>query len=380
MAGLYLHIPFCAQACHYCDFHFSTSLQYRSRLIEAMVMEVGLRKDYLKGEPIDTIYFGGGTPSLLTIQELKSLMNCLYANHVVSERPEVTLEANPDDLDREKLSGLRRLGINRLSIGIQSFDDDVLRFLNRAHDSSQALTAIDLARQTGFENISIDLIYAIPGQSQEQWRKNLSRALALAPEHLSTYSLTIEEKTAFGRWQKQGKIKSTGEELAAEEFELLMDMTRQAGYEHYEISNFCKPGYYSRHNSSYWKQKNYLGIGPSAHSYNGLSRQMNISHNARYEREIRSGVVPSEIETLTQENKINEYIFTTLRTCWGCDLQVLKQNYRFDLRETSREYLSGLIHQGRVVIENDILLLTQTGKLLADQIASDLFVVEKAVS
>ena len=187
MAGLYLHIPFCAQACHYCDFHFSTSLHHRSSLIEAMVMEVDLRKDYLQGEPIDTIYFGGGTPSLLTLQELKILMDCLYASHVVSERPEITLEANPDDLDMEKLSGIRRLGINRLSIGIQSFDDDVLRFLNRAHDSNQALIAIDLARQAGFENISIDLIYAIPGQNQEQWRRNLSQALALSPEHLSQY-------------------------------------------------------------------------------------------------------------------------------------------------------------------------------------------------
>ncbi len=380
MAGLYLHIPFCKQACHYCDFHFSTSQQYRADLVRAMINELRMQKNYLQGESLDTIYFGGGTPSLLTTPEMETIFEGIHANYPTTDRPEITLEANPDDLTGNKLAALKQFGVNRLSIGIQSFDDAILKFLNRGHDSHQAMRCVRDARAAGFDNLSIDLIYAIPGQDSDTWEKNVHKALLLAPEHLSSYSLTIEEKTAFGKWQRTGKIQAVEEELVAGQFERLMDMTQDAGYEHYEISNFCKPGFHSRHNTSYWKQKNYLGIGPSAHSYDGISRQFNVSNNAFYSKALEQGSVPFEREVLTKENKINEYIFTTLRTAWGCHLEKVKLDFGIDLCQKNRAYLTALQEKKLVVIENDILKLTRSGKLLADKIASDLFVDERVDS
>ena len=380
MAGLYLHIPFCKQACYYCDFHFSTSQEHRHGLITNVANELRLQKDYLNGESVDTIYFGGGTPSLLTSQEMETISEAIHASYPIADRPEITLEANPDDLNGIKLEELKQLGINRLSIGIQSFDDAILKSLNRVHDSHQAVRCVRDARNAGFDNISIDLIYAIPGQNPGIWEKNVERALSFSPEHLSSYSLTIEEKTAFGKWQKKGKIHAVEEELVAQQFELLMDLTLSAGYEHYEISNFCKPGFHSRHNSSYWKQQTYLGIGPSAHSYDGASRQFNVSNNAFYSKAIEQGRIPFEREVLTKENKINEYIFTTLRTVWGCHLEKVKLDFGVDLYQKNRVYLTELQEKELVVIENDILKLTRSGKLLADKIAADLFIDEKVDS
>jgi len=374
MAGIYLHIPFCKQACHYCDFHFSTNQQGRPDLVKAMVKELELQKEYLKQENISTIYFGGGTPSLLSADELQLLLDKIHTLHTVSPDTEITLEANPDDLSQEKLSNLRYLGINRLSIGIQSFDEQVLKFFNRAHNATEAIKCIEDSRKAGFHNLSLDLIYAVPGQSHEQWKENILTALKLQPEHLSSYNLTIEEKTAFGNWFKNGKLRPVEEEFAAEEFEILMDEMERAGYEHYEISNFCKPDFHSRHNSNYWKQEKYLGIGPSAHSYDGESRQFNVSNNVAYIKALNEGKLPFEKERLSQRDKINEYIFTTLRTSWGCDLNYLKKELAHDLISIQSTYLDQLLKDNLVIIAADKLKLTRKGKLFADKIASDLFI------
>jgi len=373
MAGLYVHIPFCRQACHYCDFHFSTDTGPRLDLINALTHELALQKDYL-GEEINTIYLGGGTPSILNRGELDTLFSVIRTHFVLAPHAEITLEANPDDLTKEKLEEIRASGINRLSIGIQSFDDNLLKYLNRVHDANGARRCLKYVREAGFNNISIDLIYAIPGQSQKIWEETLQEALSFLPEHISSYGLTIEERTVFGNWSKRGKLHPMDEENSAQQFEILTDMLLQAGYGHYEISNFCKPGFHSRHNSNYWKQSRYLGIGPSAHSYNGDSRQFNIRNNASYVRSINKGIVPFEREVLTRENKINEYILTTLRTEWGCNLSFLKQHLDDDLLHRCGDNLSLLQQNGLIMIGNGILQLSRKGKLLADKIAEDLMV------
>jgi oxygen-independent coproporphyrinogen-3 oxidase len=376
MAGLYIHIPFCAQACHYCDFHFSTNKQLTGQLCEGLAKELYLQKDYLNGEELKTIYLGGGTPSLLSLKELDIIFNAISTHYKIDSNPEITLEANPDDLLPEKLSELRQVGVNRLSIGIQSFDQDILKFLNRAHDVQSAVDCVKQARDAGFQNLSIDLIYSIPGQENEAWKSNLAQAIKLSPEHISSYSLSIEEHTAFGRWQRSGKLKAMDEEIAAQQFEILMEELEQAGYEHYEISNFAKPGFHSRHNSSYWEQAKYLGIGPSAHSYNGSTRQFNARNNHLYIKSLAESKVPFEVEILTSANKINEYIFTTLRTNRGCDLKKLELDYNYDITGKAGSYLTNILQQNLAFLDRHTLKLTRSGKLLADKIASDLFVDE----
>ncbi len=374
MAGIYIHIPFCKQACYYCDFHFSTSLDNRKKMVESLCREISMQKNYLSSEIVDTIYFGGGTPSMLELSEIDSVLNSVLSNFKVGSNPEITLEANPDDLSKEKLIGIKKIGINRLSVGIQSFDDNMLKFLNRAHDSKAAINSFSDARACGFDNISLDLIYAIPHQSDEQWERNIDTALALQPEHISSYSLTIEEKTVFGQWKKKKKLTEVDEPAAAHQLELLIEKLTVAGMEHYEVSNFCKPGFYSRHNSSYWNQTHYLGIGPGAHSYNTHSRQFNISNNPLYIKSIDANIVPFELEVLTRENKINEYIFTTLRTTWGCDLQRLQSEYHFDIEKEQGPLLKSLLTNGLAVRHGSVIKLTSKGMLLADKISSDLFV------
>lgn len=375
MAGIYIHIPFCKQACHYCDFHFSTNQQTRRELVAAISKEITLQKNYLAGERIKTIYFGGGTPSLLEAGELNSILDSIRSTQQIIDHPEITLEANPDDLTSSKLQELSTAGINRLSIGIQSFHSELLTFLNRAHDSTTAISSFRNARDAGFKNISIDLIYAIPGESKQQWEEDIRNAIALDPDHLSCYSMTIEEKTVFGKWSTTGKIKATDDETAALHLEMLMLELANVGYEHYEISNFSKPGFHSKHNSSYWNQEKYLGVGPSAHSFDGSSRQFNISNNALYTKSIEKELVPFEKEILSQADKINEYILTTLRTQWGTDLQKLQSKYGYDLKKENYDYLSHIFKNGLATLNADVLLLTQKGKLLADKISSDLFVV-----
>ena len=375
MAGLYIHIPFCKQACHYCDFYFSTSQGNREKVIQAIGTEIGLQKDYLSGEEIQTIYLGGGTPSILSNGELYSILDAIHKSFSVSATVEVTLEANPDDLTPPKLGDFRSAGVNRLSIGIQSFDDVILKSLNRAHDAQMAKSCVQLAREAGFDNISVDLIYAIPEQTDKDWKRNIEQVLQLQPEHISSYSLTIEEKTVFGKWAKQGKMKAVDDDVAAAQLSTLVDILEKKQYEQYEVSNFSKPGFQSAHNSNYWKNKKYLGIGPSAHSYNGVSRQSNIGNNHLYLQSILQNKIPFTIEVLRREDKINEYLLTTLRTSWGTDLNVLRQQFSYDLLIEHKDYIQSLLVRKFATLENDVLRLTKAGRLLADKIASDLFVI-----
>jgi oxygen-independent coproporphyrinogen III oxidase len=373
MSGIYFHIPFCRQACYYCDFHFSTNRELQTEMVQALARELELRRAYLAAQ-VKTVYFGGGTPSLLQPSEIAFLLDKVRTLYDVSEDAEVTLEANPDDLDRATLKDLKSVGVNRLSIGIQSFDDAILKSLNRAHDAGMALRCVDTARKVGFVNISIDLIYAIPGQDENLWKKNISTALALQPEHISAYSLTIEDKTVFGRWAAKGKIRAVDDDQTASEFDLLTAMLASAGYEHYEVSNFCLPGLYSRHNSSYWKQQPYLGIGPAAHSYDLASRQFNVPNNHHYLKSINMGAIPATVEILTTAEKINDYLLTTLRTSWGCDLSRIEREHDINLFAVRREYIETLVNNGLAVVNGTTLVLTQKGRFVADKIASDLFV------
>lgn len=376
LAGIYLHIPFCRQACHYCDFHFSTQLSLKGRITEALSREAELQQGYLKGEKVETIYFGGGTPSLLSRQELDQLLNTLARHYPLADEMEVTLEANPDDLTAAKLKELKASGINRLSIGIQSFHEAHLQFMNRAHNAEQAAQCVPLAREAGFDNISIDLIYAVPAPDHSIWQQDLQKALELKPEHISSYCLTIEPQTAFGNWLKKGRLQPIDDEYAAQQFELLLQSLQQAGYEQYEISNFCLPGKYSRHNSSYWQQQTYLGLGPSAHSFNHDSRQFNIRNNSHYLKALEAGRLPFEKEELSRENMINEYLLTGLRTKWGCSLSYLKERYDYDLRQEQGKLLEELLKQELAVLHEEQLTLTSKGKLLADEVATQFMTTE----
>ncbi len=376
MAGLYIHIPFCKQACYYCDFHFSTNQTQKSELVNQITQELLFQKTYLQGESLETIYLGGGTPSLLKAKDLEVLFNTIH-KHFQVVTPEITLEANPDDLTPEKLRELSLMGVNRLSIGIQSFDEKILRFLNRAHTAQHALQCVDNARNVGITNISIDLIYSIPGQGDELLKENLAIGTQLRPTHISAYSLTLEEKTVFGRLASKGKLTAMEEGLSASQFELVMDTLVENGYLHYEISNYCLPGFESKHNTSYWLQKKYLGVGPSAHSFDGESRQFNISNNALYIKALTEGRIPFEREMLTRENKINEYLFTSLRTNKGCNMIYLTSTFNYDLLNLNKSYLTHLAEKKLIQIDNNTLTLTRTGKLLADTIAADLFVSDK---
>ena len=376
MAGLYIHIPFCKQACYYCDFFFSTRQEQRTELVRAISSEIALQKNYLNGESLETIYVGGGTPSILLDEELDQILNAVHANFSIAESPEITLEGNPDDLTKEKLDYLFKAGVNRLSVGIQTFDNEILKSLNRAHDNLMARGCIDDAKNAGFKNISIDLIYAIPGRSDADWEKDVNDAIALSPQHISSYSLTIEEKTVFGKWTKQGKMKPVDDDVAARQLSLLIDILERANYEQYEVSNFSRPGFQSRHNSNYWKNRIYLGVGPSAHSYNGESRQYNLSNNSMYLRSIQQDKVPSTVEVLSREDKINEYLLTSLRTSWGADLEILREQFSWDIINKNWDYIQSLQNKDLIVIEDNILRLTRQGRFLADKIASDLFVID----
>ncbi|QHL87994.1 radical SAM family heme chaperone HemW [Nibribacter ruber] len=375
MAGIYLHIPFCKQACHYCDFHFSTSLGLKEAVLQAMHQELHLQKDYLQGEIIQTIYFGGGTPSILSVPEIQGLLDAIYQLHTVTPDAEITLEANPDDLTPEKLLALRQTPINRLSIGVQSFHDPHLQLMNRPHSAQEAVECITLAKSLGFDNISLDLIYGIPAEDEALWEQDLAKAFALNVQHLSCYALTIEPNTVLGHRLKKGKFTPAEEERVAQQFELLMTEAKNHGFLHYEISNFCQPGFESRHNSSYWRQVPYLGIGPSAHSFNGVSRQFNKAHNPQYVEALKLGQLPCTVEELSVEDRVNEFVMTTLRTSWGCDTQYVQQKWGMDLLALHAEYLAKIKTKGLLRIENQTLLLTEAGKLLADEIALDLFLL-----
>ncbi len=373
MAGIYIHIPFCKKACHYCDFHFSTNTALKAQMVDAILKEIELQKNYARNEPIETIYFGGGTPSLLEQRELFRLLNAVAKNHAIISHPEITLEANPDDICLNKLHQWRQAGINRLSIGIQSFFQEHLQWMNRAHSSIQAFNAITQSQDAGFNNITIDLIYGFPALSDEQWQKNLENAVKLDVKHISPYCLTVEEKTALHHFVKKGQVAAPSEEQGAKQFEYMTDYLIQNGFEHYEISNFAKSGFLSKHNSNYWKGKSYIGHGPSAHSFNGNSRQWNIKNNAEYIRRINTSNDWYEKEELSAETRYNEYVMTSLRTQWGCDLIYIKNKYGNNLYEYLLMQAKPYFQSEKLIYENEILKLSSSGKLLADKIASDLF-------
>ena len=378
--GLYLHIPFCKQACHYCDFHFSTSLALKSRLVAAIAEEIRLRCDYLGPRPvIDTVYFGGGTPSLLTASELNQLFEAIAAHFELAPNAEITLEANPDDLSPAKLAELRHSPLNRLSIGLQSFHEPHLRLMNRAHTAQESTAAVRRAQDAGFENISIDLIYGIPAAGHHVWEADLANALALNVPHVSAYALTIEPGTAFESWQRKGRFAAPPDEFVATQFELLLTTLRGAGYEQYEISSFCQPGRESRHNSAYWAGVPYLGLGPSAHSFDGQNRLATLANNPQYVAAVLDRrEVPTTTDLLSPRDRANEYLLTTLRTSRGTNLAHLRTALGHDLTATHAPYLAQLEANGWATIQNEVLTLTDAGKLLADQITLELFAAEGA--
>jgi len=376
MAGIYLHIPFCKQACHYCNFHFSVSLKTRNDFVTALLKEINLQRDYLQAEKIDTIYFGGGTPSLLDAGELKRILEELYNVFGMSETPEITLEANPDDITPQKSWELSQIGFNRISLGVQSFADQDLLWMNRSHNASQALQAVRALQEAGISNLSLDLIYGLPGMDAGRWQDNVSRTLDLGIPHLSCYALTVEPKTALSRMIQLAKRRPVDPDEQASQFLLLMEWMQQAGYEHYEISNFALPGNRSRHNSSYWQGKKYLGLGPSAHSYDGLSRQWNLANNILYIKSLDEGKVPFELETLSPAQQLNEYIMISLRTQEGIGMDLVAAKFG---KQAALAMLPALERYKRELkLENisNRVVLTREGKLLADGIASDLFFTE----
>ena len=375
MAGLYIHIPFCKQACHYCDFHFSTNLSLQDQMVNALCQEMELQKYFLDEEPLETIYFGGGTPSLLKDAQLELIYKSIQNNFSIKGGAEITVEANPDDLSHEKLNSIKNFGVNRLSIGIQSFHNETLQFLNRSHDSREAEVSFDIARNAGFDNISVDLIYAIPGRDMNALTCDLDKLRHLSPEHVSAYSLTVEEQTVFGKWQRTKKFTAKPDEENATEFECIMDSLTTFGFSHYEISNYARPGFVAKHNSNYWKGKKYLGIGPSAHSYSGASRQSNVSNNFAYLKSITDRTVPATKEMLSKQNQINEYLMTSLRTSWGCDLDFLLNQFQYDLMQNQGLYIAERVADGLLNLGGRTIVLTRKGKMLADKITSDLFLV-----
>jgi len=372
MAGIYIHIPFCKQACHYCDFHFSTSLAYKDDQLQTLIKEIGLQKDYLSGETIETIYFGGGTPSLLTGEEINAIIGAITKLHTVSSDAEITLEANPDDLDPNKIKALRQTPVNRFSIGVQSFFDDDLAWMNRAHRSAEAESSVKRAQDAGFGNITVDLIYGYPLLTDQKWKTNMEKVFGLNVPHVSAYSMTVEPKTALASFIKKHQQAPMIEEQSAEQFMQLMDAMQARGFEHYEISNFSRAGHYSRHNTNYWKGVRYLGIGPSAHSYNGETRQWNIANNAKYIQSINQNTIPAEKEILSETDRLNEYIMTSLRTVWGLDFDKLNGIAAGSSDELQKSTIEFFERQW-IRQEANKIYLTQTGKLYADHIASGLF-------
>lgn len=374
MSGIYIHIPFCKQACFYCDFHFSTSLKKKEDMILSLIKEIELRKNEVQNTVLETIYFGGGTPSVLSVDEIQLLIDTVYKNHTVVENPEITLEANPDDLSQEKIIELSKSPINRLSIGVQSFFEKDLKLMNRAHNSKEAKECLALAKQY-FDNISVDLIYGIPDCSNQEWEKNIQTALSFGIPHISSYALTVEPKTALASFIKKGIIKNVDDEKAQEQFHILISILEKENFVHYETSNFGKKGFLSRNNTAYWLGKPYLGIGPSAHSFNGKQRSWNVRSNAKYIKSIQDNVLPIERETLTKTDGYNEYIMTGLRTVWGVSFAKISTDFGEEYLNYLKIQSEKYIQQELLYLENGILKTTPKGKFLSDGIASDLFIL-----
>lgn len=373
MAGIYLHIPFCKKRCIYCDFFSTTQNEKKEAYIDALCKELIIRKNYLNGENIETIYFGGGTPSQLNLKDFEKIFKVLYKEYNIVQNPEITVEANPDDLTIEYLNDLKELPFNRLSMGIQTFNDNTLKVLHRRHTASQAIEAFKRCRDAGFHNISIDLIYGLPGETLQGWDEDLKKAIELHPEHISAYHLIYEEGTALWNLREQHKVKEVDENLSVTFFERLIHILKAAGYIHYEISNFCLPEYHSRHNSSYWIGKKYLGCGPSAHSYNLKSRQWNVSSLDKYIDGINQGIKVSEKEDLDLYTRYNERIITNIRTCWGMSLKQLRNDFGIDLYNYCMRMARPHLEANTLEIKGDIMKLTEQGIFISDGIMSDLF-------
>lgn len=376
--GIYIHIPFCKQACHYCDFHFSTSLKKKGDLVNALAKEIELRQEEFKNITVETIYFGGGTPSLLTIHELQFLISEVYKHYKVAKNPEITLEANPDDLvsvreqSRTIFEDYKKVGINRLSIGIQSFFEADLKLMNRAHNAEEAKKCLSEATRY-FNNISVDLIYGIPGLTNENWIKNIETVLSYNIPHISSYALTVEPKTALDTFIKKGVIDNVDDDLAEQQFHILIEKLEASGFVHYELSNFGKPDYFSKNNSAYWQGKPYLGIGPSAHSFNGNERGWNVRNNSKYIKSLEENKLPMETEILSTTDKYNEYVMTGLRTIWGVSLEKVEHDFGNPYKKYLLKQSQKHINEHLLYIDDDKLLVTKKGKFLSDGIASDLF-------
>ena len=373
MAGIYVHIPFCRQACNYCNFHFSTSLKLQNDFLVALLKEIELRRDYTAGETIDTIYFGGGTPSLLPTAHIGRILEELRLKFTVDASAEITLEANPDDINPGRLAEWVRLGINRLSIGVQSFFEADLRWMNRAHNAAQAMACIPMAQDAGIRNISIDLIYGVPGMTDDNWQTNMAKAVALGVPHLSCYALTVEPGTALDSMIRKKKVTPVNNEDQARQFLLMTDFLQKEGFDHYEISNLSRPGWKSRHNSSYWSGVSYLGLGPSAHSFNGSSRQWNIANNALYIQALNNGGPSVEMELLNDQQRFNEYLMTSVRTSEGTDLGRALLMAGPVHAPVLLKYRDEFVGKGWISASEQRMVLTREGKLFADHIASEMF-------
>ncbi|PKR82123.1 coproporphyrinogen III oxidase [Brumimicrobium salinarum] len=372
MAGIYVHIPFCKQKCSYCDFHFSTTFTaYRQKMIDAIKTEIDLRKAELDNQIIETVYFGGGTPSLLTFNELSEITKSLHQNYDISDEFEFTLEANPDDINPEQLKNWKNVGVNRLSIGLQSFLQDDLDWMNRAHTAEESVKAVEQAKTAGF-SLTVDLIYGLPNRSLQEWTSNIKKLVALRPEHISAYCLTVEKKTALHQMIKKGKLPLVGEEDQANQFELLVDVLASSGYEQYEISNFARNQAFSKHNANYWRNVNYIGIGPSAHSFDGGSRRWNVANNQLYIKGVNRGEDYFETEILTPKDQFNELLLTGLRTKWGVDLNALK--FKHCTTKEFEKQVEQFKNDGLLYETSNSLFLTDKGKLQADYVAAMLFI------
>ncbi|WP_312994230.1 radical SAM family heme chaperone HemW [Chryseobacterium flavum] len=373
---IYIHIPFCKQKCSYCNFHFSTSLNFKDEMLHAMKTEIFLRKDELQNKTLKSLYFGGGTPSILSVDEINSLIDEILKYFSFGNDIEITLEANPDDLNKQFLKQLAGTPVNRLSIGTQSFFEEDLKLMNRAHNASEAESSVKRAQDFGFENLSIDLIYGSPTSNLEIWKENLKKTVELEIPHISSYALTVEPKTTLENWISKGKIKSPKEEEQNREFYYMSAFLKDNGFEHYEVSNFARPGFYSRHNSAYWKYQEYLGIGPSAHSYNGFDvRSWNVANNQQYIKKLAAKNLAKSEEILSQEDQFNEMIMIGLRTIWGVDLLTLKRKFSGKIQDYFQEEIKSKIKEGVLIIENEHLKIPEEHWFMADGIASDLFIV-----
>lgn len=376
MAGIYIHIPFCRKRCHYCDFYKTTDFGQKFRLVKGLITELESRSQELADDVINTIYLGGGTPSVLQVDELHSLLETIRKNYRLDTNAEITIEANPDDINEAKLTALREIGYNRISIGIQSFADSDLRLMNRRHGSEQAIRAVEIVKNSGFQNISIDLIYGLPNQNLQEWERNVRMAVELDVQHISAYHLTYHEGTVFYDQLKNGHLKELPDEISLQQFEILIEVLTQAGFEHYEISNFCKPGFYSQHNSSYWKGEKYLGIGPSAHSFDLKSRRWNVSSISNYLEGLESGKPISESEILSEQDRYNEYIITGLRTIWGISeklvLNTFQEKYFVHFQKIKKKFQES----GHIVEQPDRITLSREGLFISDQIMADFMMVE----